>query len=177
MVRRWFFAVALAVVLVVSLIGWFWPPAWWSMIVFAPLILLRLHDAFQTRHTVLRNFPVIGHGRYLVEGVRPELQQCLIESNLDAYPIEREFRALAYRRAKGETDSQPFGTQRDVYRPGYEWAAHAIVPAAKLPADPRVVIGGPDCTRPYSSSPVSRRHHRATSPRSPLRFRGRAGPP
>ncbi|MFU8896171.1 MAG: FMN-binding glutamate synthase family protein [Gammaproteobacteria bacterium] len=152
MVRQWFFAIALIIVLSVALLGWFWPSAWWSMILFGPLILLGLRDAFQTRHTVLRNFPVIGHGRYLIEGVRPELQQYLIENNLDAYPIEREFRALAYRRAKGELESQPFGTQRDVYRPGYEWAAHAMAPAKKLAAEPRVSIGGPHCSQPYSSS-------------------------
>ncbi|MDT8320005.1 MAG: glutamate synthase-related protein, partial [Xanthomonadales bacterium] len=152
MVRQWFFAIALAIVVLVALIGWFWPPIWWSVIVFGPLILLGLRDAFQTRHTVLRNFPVIGHGRYLIESVRPELQQYLIEGNLEAYPIEREFRALAYRRAKGELESQPFGTQRDVYRPGYEWAAHATVPTDPLTKEPRIPIGGPDCRQPYSSS-------------------------
>ncbi|MFU8831314.1 MAG: FMN-binding glutamate synthase family protein [Wenzhouxiangella sp.] len=152
MVRQWFFGIALVVVVVVGVVGWIWPPAWWSMVIFGPLILLGLRDAFQTRHTVLRNFPVIGHGRYLIEKVRPELQQYLIESNLDAYPIERELRSLVYQRAKGQLETQPFGTQRDVYKPGYEWAAHATVPVPEMSEPPRMVIGGKDCSKPYSSS-------------------------
>lgn len=152
MIRRWFFGISVAVLLLVAAVAWFWPPAWWSMVVFGPLILLGLRDAFQTRHTVLRNFPIVGHGRFLVESIRPEIQQYLIESNLDAYPVEREFRALVYKRAKGVLETQPFGTQRDVYRPGYEWAAHATVPAPKPETPPRITIGGPDCSRPYSSS-------------------------
>ena len=152
MVRRWFFGISLAVLALIALTGAFWPPAWWSLVVVGPLILLGVHDAFQTRHTVLRNFPVVGHGRYLIESIRPEIQQYLIESNLDAYPVEREFRALVYQRAKGDLETKPFGTQRDVYRPGYEWAAHATVPAELLEAEPRLTIGGPDCTQPYSSS-------------------------
>lgn len=152
MVRQWFFAIAAAVLALVTLTAWFWPPAWWSLVVFGPLIVLGLKDALQTRHTVLRNFPIVGHGRYLIESVRPELQQYLIESNLDAYPVEREFRALVYQRAKGVLETRPFGTQRDVYHPGYEWAAHATVPAPRLENEPRCLIGGPDCSKPYDSS-------------------------
>ena len=152
MVRRWFFVISALVALAVAAAGWMWPPAWWSMVVFGPLIVLGLRDAFQTRHTVLRNFPIIGHGRYLIESIRPELQQYLIESNLDAYPVEREYRALAYQRAKGALETRPFGTQRNVYEPGYEWAAHATIPVPTPDEPPRVTFGGKDCTRPYSSS-------------------------
>jgi glutamate synthase domain-containing protein 2 len=152
MVRQWFFGITIAVLFGVAILGWFWTAAWWSMVVFGPLILIGLRDAFQTRHTVLRNFPIIGHGRYLIESIRPEIQQYLIESNLDAYPVEREYRSLAYQRAKGELETRPFGTQRDVYQPGYEWAAHAMVPAPLLDEPPRLVIGGKDCSQPYASS-------------------------
>ena len=129
-----------------------WPPVLWSLVVLLPLFALGMRDALQTRHTVLRNFPLIGHGRYLLESVRPELQQYLIESNLDAYPVEREFRALVYQRAKNELETRPFGTQRDVYRIGYEWASHSLAPVEQLEEEPRVKFGGPDCRQPYSAS-------------------------
>lgn len=84
--------------------------------------------------------------------VRPEIQQYFIESNIDAFPIEREFRSIVYQRAKGELETKPFGTQRDVYRIGYEWAAHSMSPVHCSIRDPRVTIGGPDCRQPYSAS-------------------------
>jgi glutamate synthase domain-containing protein 2 len=152
MVRRWFFGVSGALFALVALVWLAWPPVLWSLVVLGPLFLLGLRDALQTRHTVLRNFPLIGHGRYAVEGVRPEIQQYLIESNLDAYPVEREFRSLVYQRAKNELETRPFGTQRDVYRIGYEYAAHSLAPVEQLDEEPRVAFGGPDCTQTYSAS-------------------------
>ena len=152
MVRRWFFlssVVVLGLVVVGSLIS---PRVLWVLVIIAPLIVIGLHDAFQSQHTILRNFPVIGHGRYLLEAIRPEIQQYFIESNIDAFPIDREFRAVAYQRAKGALETQPFGTQRDVYRVGYEWCPHSIAPSEPLSEAPRVDIGGPDCVKPYSAS-------------------------
>jgi len=152
MVRRWFFGISAAVFALVALLWFVWPPVLWSLVVLGPLFALGLRDSLQHRHTVLRNFPVVGHGRYMVEGIRPEIQQYLIESNLDAYPVEREFRALVYQRAKNELETRPFGTQRDVYRVGYEWASHSLAPVKELEEEPRVSFGGPDCTQPYSAS-------------------------
>ena len=152
MVRIWFYGISAALFALVALIWLVWPPVLWSLVVLVPLFLLGLRDALQTKHTILRNFPVIGHGRYAVEGIRPEIQQYLIESNLDAFPIEREFRSLAYQRSKGELETRPFGTQRDVYRIGYEFAAHSLAPVEQLHEEPRVVFGGPDCSSKYSAS-------------------------
>ena len=134
--------------------------------VIAPLIAVGLHDVWQTKHTVLRNFPVIGHGRYWLEKIRPEIQQYFVESNIDARPIEREMRAIVYQRAKGELETKPFGTERDVYRVGYEWAAHALSDVGRLDTEPRVTIGGPDCAMPYSASllNISAMSHGALSP-------------
>ena len=152
MVRRWFFGISAAIFALVALVWLVWPPVLWSLVVLGPLFLVGLRDALQTKRTVLRNFPLIGHGRYAVEGIRPEIQQYLIESNLDAYPVEREFRSLVYQRAKNELETRPFGTQRDVYRIGYEYAAHSLAPVEQLAEEPRVVFGGPDCTQTYSAS-------------------------
>jgi len=152
MVRRWFFGLSAAIFALVALVWLFWPPVLWSLVVLGPLFLVGLRDALQTKRTVLRNFPLIGHGRYAVEGIRPEIQQYLIESNLDAYPVEREFRSLVYQRAKNELETRPFGTQRDVYRIGYEFAAHSLAPVEQLDAEPRVEFGGPDCKLKYAAS-------------------------
>ena len=133
-------------------LGWESHEASWALVIVAPMIAIGLHDALQNQHTILRNFPLLGHGRYLLEAVRPEIQQYFIESNIDAFPIDREFRAIAYQRAKGQLETLPFGTQRDVYRVGYEWCPHSIAPAEPLEEAPRVEIGGPYCAKPYSAS-------------------------
>ena len=152
MVRRWLLNALMVTLVGIAVITLFWPPVLWSLVAIVPLAALGFRDALQTRHTVQRNFPIIGHIRYCIEAIRPEIQQYLVESNIDAYPIEREFRALVYQRAKGELDTRPFGTQRDVYKVGYEWACHAMAAKALPEEPPRILVGGPDCTQPYASS-------------------------
>ncbi len=150
--RRWFYGVGAGVVIVITLIGLAWPPAFWSLLVVGPILLLGLYDAFQTRHTILRNFPLLGRFRYAFELVRPEIQQYFIETNLDAFPISREMRAVVYQRAKGQLETQPFGTHRDVYRVGYEWAAHSLADVGVLEEEPRLLIGEGSCRKPYAAS-------------------------
>src|SRR5690606_18255402 len=103
-----------------------WQPFYWCFAIVTPLTLLGIRDALQKRRAVLRNFPVIGHFRYLFEMIRPEMYQYFIESDSDGAPINRENRSLIYQRAKGELDTLPFGTQRDVYGDGYEWVNHSL---------------------------------------------------
>lgn len=98
MVRRWFFALSALALIAVGLLSLWWPGAAWSLLFIGPLVLLGIRDSLQRKHTVLRNFPVIGHGRYFMEMVRPEIQQYFIESNIDAFPIEREMCSVVYRR-------------------------------------------------------------------------------
>ncbi len=152
MFRRWFFAVILAIAVIELALALLWPPGLWSLLVITPVAALGLYDAFQRKHTILRNFPLLGHGRYLFEMVRPEIQQYFIESSIDPHPIEREMRAVVYQRAKGQLETKPFGTERNVYRVGYEWAAHALRNAPDPQKDPRVQIGGDACEHPYSAS-------------------------
>ena len=145
MVRRWFFAFTVLTLICIALLSLVWPGALWALAVIVPLAIVGTHDSLQRKHTLLRNFPVIGHGRYFLEMIRPEMQQYFIESNIDAFPIEREMRSIVYRRAKGDLDTAPYGTQRDVYRVGYEWASHSIAARPAREHEPRVIIGGPDC--------------------------------
>ena len=124
----------------------------WALVVVGPLIGLGLYDYFQTSHAVLRNFPIIGHGRYLLETIRPEIYQYFIENDTDGVPFGRDQRSLVYQRAKQVRDTVPFGTKEDVYRIGYEWVNHSLAPLHLEAGDLRVTVGGPDCKQPYSAS-------------------------
>ncbi|MBZ0251812.1 MAG: FMN-binding glutamate synthase family protein, partial [Candidatus Methylomirabilis sp.] len=117
-----------------------------------PLIAVGVHDMLQRKHTLLRIYPVVGHGRYLFEAIRPEIQQYFVESNIDGAPFNREQRSIVYARSKGELSTAPFGTQQDVYRAGHEWIAHSLAAAPALAEEPRVRVGGPECARPYLAS-------------------------
>jgi glutamate synthase domain-containing protein 2 len=118
------------------------------------LVGLGFRDLRQTRHSVLRNYPVLGHVRFLLEFIRPEIRQYFIEGDRDSMPFSRQQRSLVYQRAKGAQDKRPFGTQLDVGATGYEWINHSIAPTALPDHDFRVVIGagGSSCTQPYSAS-------------------------
>ena len=150
--RNLFGALSLGVVVAIAVISQFWPPILWSLIVVLPLIARGVADMLQTKQAIRRNFPVVGHMRYLLELIRPEINQYFIESNSDGKPFSRNDRSVIYQRAKGEVDTLPFGTQRDVYATGYEWINHSLAPTHIDPAEGRIVVGGPDCTQPYSAS-------------------------
>lgn len=108
----------------------------------------------QTKHSIRRNFPLIGRARWLMEFARPFIRQYFIESDMDGAPINRMFRSVIYQRAKGSLDTNPYGTKINVYHEGYEWIAHSIgaFHAQDWHPDPRVLIGGADCKQPYSAS-------------------------
>ena len=117
-----------------------------------------VYDVLQTKRSVLRNYPVIGHLRYMLEFIRPELRQYFLESDREATPFSRSQRSLVYQRAKGEPDKRPFGTQLDVHAVGYEWINHSVAPSKLSTHDFRVWVGGsptspnPGCTQPYALS-------------------------
>jgi glutamate synthase domain-containing protein 2 len=118
---------------------------------FAALVIVGLRDLSQPRHAILRNYPVIGHLRFLFEAIRPEMRQYFIESDTEAAPFSRAQRSLVYQRAKGAADKRPFGTQLDVMRQGHEWINHSLVPSALASHDFRVEIGA-GRTQPYLAS-------------------------
>ena len=115
------------------------------------LTLLGLRDTRQTRHAVLRNYPVIGHLRFLLEYIRPEMRQYFIEGDNEAAPFSRQQRSLVYQRAKGDSDKRPFGTQMDVHAVGYEWINHSLQPSKLSTHDFRVTIGA-GRAQPYDAS-------------------------
>lgn len=121
-------------------------------VVIVGLFGVAIFDVVQTKHSILSNYPVIGHMRFVMEFIRPEMQQYFVERDFDGRPFPRETRSIIYERAKGIHGDAAYGTQHDVYEEGYEYLVHTTAPT-KIPDRPhRVRIGGPDCTRPYDMS-------------------------
>jgi glutamate synthase domain-containing protein 2 len=116
------------------------------------LVAIGTIDLLQTRHAVLRNYPLTAHIRFILEEIRPEIRQYFLESEKDGTPFSRDKRAIVYQRAKQALDKRPFGTQNDVYADGFEWLNHSIAPTPIVREPFRVLVGGPDCKRPYSAS-------------------------
>lgn len=116
----------------------------------AGVAALATWDLLQKKHTILRRYPVVGHLRYLMEDIRPELQQYFIERDWDGRPYSRDTRALIYERAKGVDEEKPYGTELDVNRIGHEHLVHSTTPLEAPDEPSRVMVGGPDCSRPYS---------------------------
>lgn len=128
---------------------WLWP----FTLTTGLLSLIGLFDLLQKRHAVRRNYPILGNIRYLVETIRPEIRQYLLEADSDALPFSRAQRSLVYSRAKNQVSDKPFGTLIDVYASGFEFIGHSMSPAPLAdPASFRITIGGPQCSQPYSAS-------------------------
>ena len=121
------------------------------VLIFLGLTLLGLRDSRQNRHSILRNYPVIGHLRFLLEFIRPEIRQYFVEGDNDAAPFSRAQRSIVYQRAKGEPDQRPFGTQLDTGARGYEWINHSLAPTHLTSHDFRITIGA-GRAQPYSAS-------------------------
>jgi len=146
-----FFAIVLlwvlsALQLVVGQASFLW------VLLLSALVIVGISDLQQSKHAILRNYPIIGHLRFLLEFIRPELRQYFIEGDSEAVPFSRAQRSLVYARAKGESDKRPFGTQLDVREVGYEWLTHSISPSVIPSHDFRVHVGGPQCKHPYDIS-------------------------
>ncbi|WP_374528109.1 FMN-binding glutamate synthase family protein [Acinetobacter sp.] len=117
------------------------------------LSLLGLYDLLQNQHSILKNYPIMGHFRFLFEEFRPEIRQYFIESDDDALPFSRMQRSLVYQRSKNENSDKPFGSIIDVYEQDYRFMTHSIQPCP--PADPstfRIQIGSSQCSQPYNAS-------------------------
>lgn len=115
-----------------------------------------LQDMTQRSHAIRRNYPVLGNVRYILETIRPELRQYIVESDHEGAPFDRNRRALIYQRAKNVSDTIPFGTRRDVYGTHYEWACHSMYPSS-TPANTRVLVGTAEfgTSQPYSASALN----------------------
>lgn len=147
-IRFTFIALAIFAV-ILSLFLW---PFYGLIAILSLLLIIGLIDVFQKEHTVLRNFPILGHMRYLLEMISPEIHQYFIESDTDGKPLDRNHREYVYKRAKKAIESQPYGTRLDTYDSKYQWMRHSIYPSKELSEPPRIRIGGKECKKPYEAS-------------------------
>jgi len=106
------------------------------------LSLLGYYDLVQRTHSILRNYPISAHLRFLLESIRPEIRQYFLEGETDGTPFSRNKRSIVYQRAKGQLDKRPFGTQLDVYADSFEWLHHSIAPKEPAKEPFRISIGG-----------------------------------
>jgi glutamate synthase domain-containing protein 2 len=141
-----------AVALMLSTFSWVaFGTGGWLALLFLFLTLLGARDTQQSHHSILRNYPVIGHLRFMLEFIRPEIRQYFFESDRETVPFSRQQRSLVYQRAKGQPDKRPFGTQLDVAAIGYEWINHSLQPTSIATHDFRVTVGE-GRAQPYSAS-------------------------
>ena len=152
--RQIFLLYSVISILVIALIGHFWPLFLWAFVLVIPLVLLGLYDMTQSKHTLWRNFPLMARWRWIMEALRVPMHQYFVETETGGAPTNRMFRSVVYQRSKKQLDTLPLGTKVDVYRIGYEWMDHSLsaLRESDIKEDLRVIVGGSDCLQPYDAS-------------------------
>ncbi len=125
---------------------------WWLIVIGLAGIGLGIYDVLQNHHAILRNYPISGHVRYVLENFRPEIRQYLLEDDQAAVPFSRQQRALAYQRAKNVSDTNAFGTLENMYQSGKEWFLQSAIGHPLKETNFRITVGGERCSQPYSLS-------------------------
>ncbi len=151
MYRRHFFSFVLVSLVLIGAWTLFHPDATYLLLLWLAFVGLGLYD-LRSHHNVLNNYPVIGHLRYLLEFIRPELRQYFFESEQSGRPFSRTQRELINARADGLGDTAPFGTLRDFEAAGAEFAEHSLAPKEVPEEVERLWVGGAQCSQPYHAS-------------------------
>ena len=149
--RKWYLGFGVFLLLILFRLT-MWNDARWFPVILVPIILLGIYDVLQKKHSILRNFPVLGHIRFVLEFLRPEIRQYFVAGDEDELPFNRETRSLIYQRAKNVRDTMPFGTERNIFEVGYTWVLHSLAPKDLSLVEPRLMVGGPSCKKPYNAS-------------------------
>lgn len=122
-----------------------------ALIAVGMFVALGVYDILSP-HNVLRNYPIIGHLRYMMEFISPEIRQYFLEDDKSGRPYNRQQRALIKHRGRGKSSAHPFGTEYDISHAGYDFATHSIAAKQVPKLAERAWVGGPQCTAPYDSS-------------------------
>ena len=105
---------------------------WWFLALAGILLLLVIvfiYDVFlQKTHTILHNFPVVGHFRYWIESIGPELRQYIVANNREELPFNRSQRSWIYASSKKENNYEGFGSDKDFNSPNYIIIKPAMFP-------------------------------------------------
>src|SRR6476659_9003498 len=105
---------------------------WIGLSVAVFLLGVGIHDRFISEDNILRNFPVVGHFRYLLIEIGPELRQYIVANNREEMPFNREERDWIYRSARGGNNYFGFGTDDQIYAIGYPIIKHATFPYGEV---------------------------------------------
>ena len=125
----------------------------WALILIGSLAIgLGIYDLLQSKHSILSNYPIAGHIRYVLEDFRPEIRQYLLEDDKEPVPFSRQQRALVYQRAKNVSDTNAFGTLDNLYAHGKEWFLQSTVSEPLKNKDFRIIVGGERCQQPHDMS-------------------------
>ena len=152
-VRKLILGTIILINLIIISFGIIFTPKWfWLLLIPFPLLIIALYHSFQTKHAILRNYPLVGYFRYFLESIRPELRQYFWESDTDGRPFNRRQRSIVYQRAKNQRETVAFGMQSDPQAVGNEWAAHSIFPVHIEDHNLRTIVGNSSCKQPYSLS-------------------------
>lgn len=100
---------------------------WWLWIIIV-LVIIAIIDIIQRKHTIVNNYPVVGHLRYMLEKIGPELRQYLVANNREELPFNRIERSWIYASAKKENNYEGFGTDRDIYAHQHIFINNAMIP-------------------------------------------------
>lgn len=150
--RKQFIYWGLLLLIVVWAVALWLKAYYWLGTLLTIIYAVGIYNTYQTKHAILRNFPVLGYFRYFFESISPEMQQYFIERETDGKPFPRNQRSAVYRRSKNISDTVAFGTQLEINNRKYEGVKHSIYAKAPKEELPRVLVGGKDCKQPYSAS-------------------------
>ena len=109
--------------------------SYWYYPLFIILIIF-IYDLFQKEHAILRNFPILGRMRYLIEKIGPELRQYIVANDKEEMPFNRSERSWIYATAKKEKNTFGFGTTEQLYEIGYPIIKHSMFPFFTKKSDP-----------------------------------------
>jgi glutamate synthase domain-containing protein 2 len=146
-----FYLLSIIAVIAVALGGWYHSHVWYCLFAVIPFIALGFYD-IASSHNVLSNYPIIGHVRYMMEFISPEIRQYFLETDKSGRPFNRQQRELIKARGRGESATHPFGTEYDIQKNGYDFAVHSIAVKQVPKLAERTMVGGPLCSHPYDSS-------------------------
>jgi glutamate synthase domain-containing protein 2 len=102
--------------------------SWWLWILIV-LAIVAIRDVFfQKKHTISHNYPIVGHLRYWLESIGPEMRQYFVASNREELPFNKIERGWIYASAKKENNYEGFGTDRDIYAHQHIFVNNAMLP-------------------------------------------------
>ena len=117
------------------------------------LLIIFLYDIFQRKHSILRNFPVVGHLRYLMEKIGPELRQYWIANDKEEMPFTRSERSWVYATSKKQNSNFGFGSSELMYDAGYPVLKHSAFPTRdKYDADGKLLTSSMPCAKLIGAS-------------------------